>query len=495
MQKKNIFLINLKNKFNIRVDHFRNMYNFIHQFHIVDQSPWPFFTALAALNSVVYLVYWFAYNICICFLPLVVFQILLTSTCWFVDIVSESIEHTPAIKLGLKIGMFLFIISEILFFFSFFWGYGYVSLSPAVEIGSSWPGVGLKDLSVGFSGIPFANTTTLVLSGVILTCSHLYQNTSILKFFKKLVPTFQDSTSAPVVKSKSQQSFTGKLVLSAKACFFILLFFTVILAIFFTSLQAHEYSESSFFISDGVFGSTFFMLTGFHGFHVIIGSLMLFVCLIRLFKGHLLYSDSVGLTSSIWYWHFVDIVWILLFVIVYGLGSLLKSGGFLIPELDSEWLLDYQSFLALSDENIDDSENSSKKIVNDQEKLYPLLLRCPRCQIDPTNPKGGYPCQSCGVNTVIILFSVSLFILITIAAYVPAGDNASAYQYYFQDSASFLMVDIMKLHNSISIFLIIILFFVLIMFIVSYKSSDGNLIKAKFFQSLTYKNLFKNLII
>jgi len=174
------------------------------------------------------------------------------------------------VQSGLRLGMCLFIISEVSFFFAFFWAYMHRSLSPAVEIGSLWPPLGISSLDP-FT-IPLLNTFLLLSSGATVTWSH-----------SSLV---------------SASPFTSALALVL----------TIFLGFSFGFLQGIEYFYCSFTISDGVFGSCFFLATGFHGAHVLLGSLFLAICLFRLLYLHFTPSRHLGFEFAIWYWHFVDVV-------------------------------------------------------------------------------------------------------------------------------------------------------------------------------------------
>ena len=176
-------------------------------------------------------------------------------------------------------GMVLFIISEAMLFFAFFWGFFHASLNPVPEIGCVWPPKGIEALNPFH--VPFLNTLVLVHSGAMVTWAH----------YSVLAGNRRDAISA--------------------------LIFTILLAVFFTFLQAYEYVNAPFGLSDNVYGSVFFMTTGLHGFHVIIGTLFLAVCLIRLITHHLTKKIHVGFEAAIWYWHFVDVVWIFVFIFIY----------------------------------------------------------------------------------------------------------------------------------------------------------------------------------
>lgn len=256
-----------------------------HLYHIINPAPWPFFTSIAVFNVLVgFLLFVNKYVIGLNVMLVSFILFLLFVDYWFLDIVRESTyegKHTRVVQKGLKLGMLLFIVSEVMFFFSFFWGYFHFSLSPAMEIGCIWPPYGIQ--AFNYLHIPLYNTFVLLLSGVAVTWCH-------------------------------NEIITGGTVNNKK---FISLFLTLLLAIHFTYWQVKEYIMSSFNFSDSAYGSIFFMATGFHGFHVILGTTFLTVCFIRLFYIHYNKKNHLGLEFAIWYWHFVDVVWIFLFVVIY----------------------------------------------------------------------------------------------------------------------------------------------------------------------------------
>lgn len=260
------------------------MEKYYHPYHLVDPSPWPYVMSCAALLTTTGAVVYFHYS----YFFLLFIGLLSISLClfvWLKDVVRESTfqgHHTKITVLGLKIGFLLFIISEVLFFFSFFWAFFHSSLSPSIEIGVCWPPIGIDALNP-FS-VPLLNTAILLSSGATVTWAH-----------------------HSIVNGDRSNSLQGLIL-------------TVILGIIFTLLQVIEYFEAPFSIADSVYGSTFFIATGFHGFHVIIGTIFLFICLLRLNNFHFTRTHHFGFEAASWYWHFVDVVWLFLYVCIYWWG-------------------------------------------------------------------------------------------------------------------------------------------------------------------------------
>nr|WMD28016.1 cytochrome c oxidase subunit III [Elaphrothrips spiniceps] len=256
-----------------------------HPFHLVSLSPWPLMASLSIFIMIFGMVDWFnSYNNFQNLLGMIC--LILVSYQWWRDVVRESTWqgfHTLKVFKGLQLGMILFIVSELFFFFSFFWGFFHMSLSPDMELGLKWPPFGIFFFNP--VEIPLLNTMILLLSGLTVTWSHY----SILMEKKKEL--------------------------------FFSLFFTCILGIYFTFIQAFEYMESFFSISDSVFGTTFFIMTGFHGIHVMIGTLFLLVNFFRSLKNHFSFIHHLGFECSAWYWHFVDVVWLFLYLFVYFIGG------------------------------------------------------------------------------------------------------------------------------------------------------------------------------
>lgn len=259
-----------------------------HLFHLVTSSAWPILTAFSALSMLIGAVmYMHSYSrgFLVVFAGLV--ALIYCMSMWWRDVVREATyrgDHTSVVQVGLCYGMLLFILSEVCFFFAFFWVFFHSSLSPTLEIGSIWPPEGFVTFNPW--GVPFLNTVILLSSGATITAAHHF---IVVGHFRSAV---------------------------------LMLDLTLGFAIIFTVLQGVEYLEAPFSISDGIYGSTFFMATGFHGFHVIIGTIMIAVMTYRLCLGHFTREHHFGFEAAAWYWHFVDVVWLFLFVTIYWWGSL-----------------------------------------------------------------------------------------------------------------------------------------------------------------------------
>nr|ARH54951.1 cytochrome c oxidase subunit 3 [Coleoptera sp. 4 AH-2016] len=256
-----------------------------HPFHLVDYSPWPILSSMSLFSFLMGMIKWFnMYEISL--LTFSFFTNLLIMYQWWRDINRESTfqgKHTMKVALGLRLGMMLFITSEVFFFVAFFWAFFHMSLSPSIELGMNWPPKGIKPFNP--LEIPLLNTMILLSSGITVTWSH---------------HSLMDNNYNESMKS---------------------LILTVILGFYFTILQIYEYNEAPFTIADSVYSSTFFMTTGLHGFHVIIGSMFLFICLIRMYYNHFSSIHHFGFEAATWYWHFVDVIWLFLYISIYWWGS------------------------------------------------------------------------------------------------------------------------------------------------------------------------------
>nr|YP_009417634.1 cytochrome c oxidase subunit III [Japanagallia spinosa]ARX63984.1 cytochrome c oxidase subunit III [Japanagallia spinosa] len=256
-----------------------------HPFHLVDNSPWPISGSLGLMTTTSGMIMWFhKMNHILMLIGIMIIS--LTMIQWWRDVTRESTfqgMHTKKVSMSMKIGMIMFITSEIMFFSSFFWTFMHSSLSPNVEIGMTWPPSGIKVFNP--MNIPMLNTMILLSSGMSMTWAH---NSIINKNFSQLIQS---------------------------------MYITIILGLYFSLLQFYEYYESPFSISDSIYGSTFFMSTGFHGIHVIIGTMFIMVSTLRINKLHMSDKHHIGFEASAWYWHFVDVVWLFLYLLIYWWGS------------------------------------------------------------------------------------------------------------------------------------------------------------------------------
>lgn len=259
---------------------------FLSPFLAVQTSFWPFLLCLTMFSLATNFVFWFRFKLSIIN---VLFSLIVVTTIaflWWKDFIRERIVgyHTHKLEYRLRIRILFFILSEVCFFVSFFWAFYDASIAPTIDIGISWPPKGITPLSV--YSVPLLNTVILLTRGITVTWAH-----------HALINNFYNKTA-------------------------LRLLITVLLGAYFIVMQFVEYNEASFAMADGVYGSTFFMATGFHGIHVTIGALFLLYVLINLVQGKLLYNHHFSFEAAAWYWHFVDVVWLILFLSVYWWGSL-----------------------------------------------------------------------------------------------------------------------------------------------------------------------------
>jgi heme/copper-type cytochrome/quinol oxidase subunit 3 len=264
-----------------------NYFKTTHAYHLVDPSPWPLVASLGAfmlaLGGVLYMhKYSGGWDLLVTGLSSIIYVMFV----WWRDIIREATfedTHTVTVQKGLRLGMILFIVSEVMFFFAFFWAFFHSSVAPVHNIGGVWPPKAISLIST--YTVPLSNTFFLLTSGATVTWAH--------------------------------HALLGR----AKRHTLVGFMFTLYLSVLFTSLQGYEYVSAPFSISDGVYGSCFYMTTGFHGFHVFIGAVAIFVSFIRSILNHYTNTHHFGFESSIWYWHFVDVVWLFLFANIYWWSS------------------------------------------------------------------------------------------------------------------------------------------------------------------------------
>ena len=272
-----------------------------HDYHLVNPSPWPlvgsFFAFVLAIGAIVMMrglsddpanVFFGAGQPWL--LGLGFLGVLYTMFGWWSDVVKESRggDHTPVVQIGLRYGMILFIVSEVMFFVAWFWIFFEGALFHEVRMIEGWDSWPVTDPSTGSVietfdpwHLPLINTLILLLSGTTVTWAH-----------------------HALIHGDRNGAKMGLL-------------FTVLLGLCFTAVQVYEYSHATFAFSGNLYGASFFMATGFHGAHVIIGTIFLAVCLFRLLAGHFTPQKHFGLEAAAWYWHFVDVVWLFLFAFVY----------------------------------------------------------------------------------------------------------------------------------------------------------------------------------
>ena len=267
-----------------------------HDFHILPPSPWPLVGAMAALVMAAGAIMWMHD---IGFGPWVfglgTVGVLFTMYSWWADVVREanSGDHTPVVQLHHRYGMILFIASEVMFFVAWFWAYFDASLYPdtGAAVGGVWPPEGIEVLDPFV--YPLLNTLILLLSGTTITWAH-----------------------HSLIEGDREGLKKG-------------LWLTIILGLIFSAVQAYEYSHAAFGFSGNIYSSTFYMATGFHGFHVIVGTIFLIVCLARVYRGDFTPRHHFGFEAAAWYWHFVDVVWLFLFITIYVWGS--DFGAAVVP--------------------------------------------------------------------------------------------------------------------------------------------------------------------
>lgn len=216
--------------------------------------------------------------------------VLVTMYSWWSSVIAEGEagDHTPVVMIGIRYGVIMFIMSEIMFFVAWFWNFFKHALYPMTEgtpyIDGPWPPVGIETFDAWH--LPLINTLILLCSGAAATWAH-----------------------HALAHENNRKDLVNGLILS------------ILLGVLFTFFQAYEYSHAAFSFSGNIYGGTFFMATGFHGFHVIIGTIFLTVCLIRALKGQMTQEHHLGFEAAAWYWHFVDVVWLFLFAAIYVWGG------------------------------------------------------------------------------------------------------------------------------------------------------------------------------
>jgi len=259
-----------------------------HPYHLVNPSPWPIIGGVSALALALGFIA-YMHGASILWLAPGALGAAYTMIAWWSDVVREAHQgyHTPVVQIGLRYGMILFIASEVMFFVAWFWAFFEAALNPgdAAQVmrleftGGHWPPTGMEVFDPWH--LPLINTLILLTSGTTVTWAH------------------------HALLHNDRRGLVWGLV-----C-------TVLLGLSFTGVQAYEYLHAPFSFAGSIYGSTFFMATGFHGAHVIIGTIFLAVCLLRAVRGDFTPKQHFGLEAAAWYWHFVDVVWLFLFSFVY----------------------------------------------------------------------------------------------------------------------------------------------------------------------------------
>ena len=278
-----------------------------HDYHLVNPSPWPLIGSIAvltlAVGGVTYMTGLFGIEEGQLWTLVPGFAMVIwTMAGWWREVIKEGRtgDHTPVVEIGLKYGMVLFIVSEIMFFAAWFWSFFELAIFYPARVGETfdstspiweglnafaqWPPTGVTTFDPFH--LPLINTLILLLSGTTVTAAH--------------------------------HALQHDKMDNAK----FMLILTIILGVVFTTLQAYEYSLAQFTFDGTLYGSAFFMATGFHGAHVVIGTIFLFVCLMRMYANNMSAKKHLGFEFAAWYWHFVDVVWLFLFAFVYVLPHL-----------------------------------------------------------------------------------------------------------------------------------------------------------------------------
>ncbi len=287
-----------------------------HDYHILPPDQWPLIGATSALALFGGAVMWMHDNPYGKFVSLLgLLGVLVTMFSWWGNVIREGKagDHTPVVQLHLRYGMILFIASEVMFFVAWFWAFFSAALFPApieivdgaaqvisdATVAATWPPKGLEVLDP--FGFPLLNTFILLCSGTTVTWAH--------------------HAMVHGHRGGEMKGLWGALGVGENDGLKKGLWLTIALGLLFTSIQAYEYIHAPFAFKGNIYGATFFMATGFHGAHVIIGTIFLIVCLVRSYKGDFTPKQHFGFEAAAWYWHFVDVVWLFLFVSIYVWGG------------------------------------------------------------------------------------------------------------------------------------------------------------------------------
>ncbi|APX89362.1 cytochrome c oxidase subunit 3 [Brevirhabdus pacifica] len=257
-----------------------------HDYHILNPSVWPFIGAVSGFAMLFGAVLWMHDNgPWLFFIGLA--GVLYTMFSWWSDVVEESMvgDHTPVVRIGLRYGFIFFIMSEVMFFAAWFWSFFKHAMYPMATFSEGqWPPPSIETFDPWH--LPLINTLILLCSGAAATWAH-----------------------HALVHDNNRRDLKMGLIIA------------IVLGLVFTVFQAYEYMHASFGFAGNIYGANFFMATGFHGAHVIIGTIFLFICLLRVYRGHFTPEKHIGFEAAAWYWHFVDVVWLFLFAAVYIWGG------------------------------------------------------------------------------------------------------------------------------------------------------------------------------
>lgn len=264
-----------------------------HDYHLVDPSPWPALASLGAFIMAIGGIMWMR-DVTPWVFMIGLAAVLYTAFVWWADVIKESNsgDHTPVVQMHHRYGMILFIASEVMFFVAWFWAYfdaffrndDIQQFTRVAVTGGHWPPAGIEVFDPWH--LPLFNTLLLLASGTAVTWAH------------------------HALLEDDREGLKWGLIL------------TIVLGALFTFVQVLEYASAGFSFSGNIYGATFFMATGFHGFHVLIGTIFLFVCLVRMLQGQFTSKQHLGFEFAAWYWHFVDVVWLFLFASIYIWGSM-----------------------------------------------------------------------------------------------------------------------------------------------------------------------------
>ncbi|WP_172296492.1 cytochrome c oxidase subunit 3 [Pseudoruegeria sp. HB172150] len=257
-----------------------------HDYHILSPSIWPFVGSVSAFIMLFGAVLWM-HDMGFWMFLIGFVGVAYTMFGWWSEVIGESRQgdHTPVVQIGLRYGFIMFIMSEVMFFAAWFWSFFKHALFPMDQFSEGqWPPPSIETFDPWH--LPLINTLILLCSGAAATWAH-----------------------HALAHENNRKDLVNGLILA------------ILLGALFTVFQIYEYSHAEFSFSGNIYGANFFMATGFHGAHVLIGTIFLFVCLMRALAGQFTPDKHIGFEAAAWYWHFVDVVWLFLFCVIYIWGS------------------------------------------------------------------------------------------------------------------------------------------------------------------------------